>query len=86
MLYYHPDHELVNQAFTNKLAADHDYHVFLHPTDYSVDDLVAVFQWHATSRLYQKSATHFAALLKVIWQAVVMRELNTLTTMPLVSR
>lgn len=78
------------QAFANKLAADHDDHVFLHPTDYSADDLVAVFQRHATylknSRLYHKSATHFAALLKVIWQAVVMRELNTLTTMPLVSR
>lgn len=75
VLYYHLDHDLANQAFANEIATDHDYHVLLHPADYDTADLIAVFQRHATylknSRLYQKSTKHFAALLKVIWQAVL---------------
>ena len=75
VLYYRLDHDLANRVFADEIAADHDYHVLLHPADYDAADLVAVFQRHATylknSRLYQKSAAHFAALLKVIWQTVL---------------
>lgn len=75
VLYYRLDHQVADRVFATEIAADHDYHVLLHPTDYRAADLVAVFQHHATylrnSRLYQKSASHFAALLKVIWQRVL---------------
>ena len=75
VLYYRLDHDLANRVFADEIAADHDYHVLLHPADYDAADLVAVFQRHATylknSRLYQKSTAHFAALLKAIWQAVL---------------
>lgn len=75
VLYYQLDHALANKVFAAEIAADRDYHVLLHPDEYDATDLVAVFKRHATyldhSRLYQKSADHFAALLKVVWQGVL---------------
>lgn len=75
VLYYRLDHALANKAFAAEIAADRDYHVLLHPDEYDATDLVAVFKRHATyldrSRLYQKSADRFAALLKVIWQEIL---------------
>ncbi|MFD1124635.1 TerB N-terminal domain-containing protein [Lentilactobacillus raoultii] len=81
VLYYGLDRQKARTIFAKTLAADQDYHILLHPADYSSEQLLAVFKSHSTylksCLLFKKSPKQFAELLKVVWQQILnLRQTN----------
>lgn len=78
VLFYNLDRKTVQTAFHEELSTDKNYHILLHPADYSGDELLAVFQDLATyldrCRLFKQNPQKFAKLLQYVWQEVAALE------------
>ena len=78
VLYYGLDRQRANIAFADKLAKDRDYHVLLHPADYSPEEITKVFINHcsylAKCRLYKKAPAEWSKVVKVVWQHVLDKQ------------
>lgn len=76
VLYYHLDREKVNQVFENEIATDKDYHVLLHPNDYSISELVEVFKrlspYLSTCLSYKKLGDNFDQVFAEIWNRILV--------------
>lgn len=83
VLYYGLDRQKANQMFADKLAADRDYHILLHPADYSATEVTNVFLNHCTyfsnCRLYKKAPEQWAKVVKTVWQVVLERQPQAFT-------
>lgn len=78
VLFYDLDRKTVQTVFREEISTDKNYHILLHPTEYSADDLLAVFQKLATyldhCRLFQQNPRKFAGVLRYVWQEVAALE------------
>lgn len=75
VLYYGLDQQKAQIVFAKRLAIDRDYHILLHPADFSPEQLLEVFKAHSTylksCLLLKKSPKQFAELLKIVWQQIL---------------
>ncbi|KRL20366.1 TerB N-terminal domain-containing protein [Lentilactobacillus kisonensis] len=83
VLYYGLDQQKAQTVFAKKIATDRDYHILLHPADFSPEQLLAVFKAHSTylksCLLLKKSPKQFAELLKIVWQQILaLKQTNQL--------
>lgn len=83
VLYYGLDRQKANQVFADKLAIDRDYHILLHPADYSAEEVTNVFLDHCTylanCRLYKSAPTEWAKVVKIVWQHVLEQQSQVFT-------
>lgn len=75
VLYYGLDRQRANQAFADKLETDRDYHILLHPGDYSEEEITKVFINHCSylekCRLYKKAPEEWSKVVKAVWQRLI---------------
>lgn len=83
VLYYGLDRQKANTVFADKLASDRDYHILLHPADYSAEEVTNVFLDHCTylanCRLYKNAPTEWAKVVKTVWQHVLEQQPQVFT-------
>lgn len=83
VLYYGLDREKANAMFADKLAIDRDYHILRNPSDYSPDELTAVFAQKSSylqkCRLYKNNPENWAKLVSSVWQHVYQTAPETFT-------
>lgn len=72
VLYYGLGRDEANDAFSEKLAVDRQYHIIRNPDDYSAQELLLIFKNFSTylkrCRLYKNAPDEFAKLFQCIWQ------------------
>lgn len=83
-LYYHLDREKINQVFEKEIAVDKNYHILLHPNDYSNDELIEVFEklspYLSTCLSYKKLGNTFNEVFAQIWQRILLlKEKNNIS-------
>lgn len=79
VLYYHLL-ELNQQVFAEELKQDKQYHILLHPEDYSAHELLKVVQQLSTylnkNVTVKKLGSKFEKIFKIIWQQVLQTKLK----------